>query len=80
MTCLVNPLARAACCRCWPPLAGKGIIPIRRLYKVVLLCRDTPRASFLAEGEALAAHFGLENATAEQLRAIPPGPLRRSLR
>ncbi|SCC07837.1 para-nitrobenzyl esterase [Kosakonia oryzendophytica] len=32
---------------------------------------DTPRASALAKGEAIAAHFGLENASAEQLRAIP---------
>ena len=30
------------------------------------------RASRPCEREALAAHFGLENATAEQLRAIPP--------
>ena len=33
---------------------------------------DTPREQALRKGEALAAHFGLENATAEQLRAIPP--------
>jgi para-nitrobenzyl esterase len=33
---------------------------------------DTPRAQALQKGEALAAHFGFENATAEQLRAIPP--------
>lgn len=32
---------------------------------------DTPRATALAKGEALAAHFGLPDATAEQLRAIP---------
>lgn len=32
---------------------------------------DTPREQALQKGEALAAHFGLENATAEQLRAIP---------
>ena len=33
---------------------------------------DTPREQALQKGEALAAHFGLEKATAEQLRAIPP--------
>jgi para-nitrobenzyl esterase len=33
---------------------------------------DTPRAQALEKGEALARHFGLENATADQLRAIPP--------
>jgi para-nitrobenzyl esterase len=33
---------------------------------------DTPREQALQKGEALAAHFGLENATAEELRAIPP--------
>src|SRR5690606_21421841 len=32
---------------------------------------DTPREQALKQGEALARHFGLENATAEQLRAIP---------
>ncbi|MFI8319712.1 carboxylesterase/lipase family protein [Kosakonia cowanii] len=32
---------------------------------------DTPRKAALAKGEAIAAHFGLENASAEQLRAIP---------
>lgn len=33
---------------------------------------DTPRAQALEKGDALARHFGLEKATAEQLRAIPP--------
>ncbi len=33
---------------------------------------DTPREQALQKGEALAAHFGLENATGGQLRAIPP--------
>jgi len=33
---------------------------------------DTPREQALQKGEALAAHFGLEEASAEQLRAIPP--------
>ncbi|CAI8898360.1 carboxylesterase/lipase family protein [Kosakonia quasisacchari] len=32
---------------------------------------DTPREAALAKGEAIAAHFGLENASAEQLRALP---------
>jgi para-nitrobenzyl esterase len=32
---------------------------------------DTPREQ-RCKREALAAHFGLENASAEQLRAIPP--------
>jgi para-nitrobenzyl esterase len=32
---------------------------------------DTPREVALQKGEAVAAHFGLQNATAEQLRAIP---------
>lgn len=32
---------------------------------------DTPRKQALQKGEALAAHFGIKNATAEQLRAIP---------
>jgi para-nitrobenzyl esterase len=32
---------------------------------------DTPRAG-AAKRRSLAAHFGFENATAEQLRAIPP--------
>nr|WP_318381638.1 carboxylesterase/lipase family protein [uncultured Enterobacter sp.] len=32
---------------------------------------DTPREVALAKGEALAAHLGLENATAQDLRAIP---------
>lgn len=32
---------------------------------------DTPREDALQKGEAVAAHFGLPNATAEQLRAIP---------
>lgn len=32
---------------------------------------DTPREQALKKGEALAAHFGLKNATAEQLRALP---------
>ncbi|MCE9982046.1 carboxylesterase/lipase family protein [Leclercia adecarboxylata] len=36
---------------------------------------DTPREQALKKGEALAAHFGLQNATAEQLRAIPPEAL-----
>ena len=33
---------------------------------------DTPREQAMHKGEAIAAHFGLHNATAEQLRAIPP--------
>ncbi|MEB4675628.1 carboxylesterase/lipase family protein [Enterobacteriaceae bacterium G50] len=33
---------------------------------------DTPREKALEKGVQLAVHFGLENATAEQLRAIPP--------
>ncbi|KOQ86651.1 carboxylesterase/lipase family protein, partial [Enterobacter hormaechei] len=33
---------------------------------------DTPRGQAMHKGEAIAAHFGLHNATAEQLRAIPP--------
>ena len=33
---------------------------------------DTPREQAMHKGEAIAAHFGLQNATAEQLRAIPP--------
>lgn len=32
---------------------------------------DTPREAALAKGEAVAAHFGLQHASAEQLRAIP---------
>jgi len=32
---------------------------------------DTPRGDALQKGEALAGHFGLQNTTAEQLRAIP---------
>ncbi|MCU6668165.1 carboxylesterase/lipase family protein [Enterobacteriaceae bacterium H4N4] len=32
---------------------------------------DTPREQALSKGEALATHFGLDNASAEQLRAIP---------
>ncbi|MGY5956987.1 carboxylesterase/lipase family protein [Kosakonia sp. BK9b] len=32
---------------------------------------DTPRASALARGEAIAAHFGLHNASAAELRNIP---------
>ncbi|MDF3828926.1 MULTISPECIES: carboxylesterase/lipase family protein [unclassified Pseudocitrobacter] len=33
---------------------------------------DTPREKALEKGVQLAAHFGLENASADQLRAIPP--------
>jgi len=33
---------------------------------------DTPLDKAMAQGEAVAAHFGLQNASAEQLRAIPP--------
>jgi len=33
---------------------------------------DTPRKQALKKGVALAAHFGLEKATADELRAIPP--------
>ncbi|MXG35571.1 carboxylesterase family protein, partial [Escherichia coli] len=33
---------------------------------------DTPREKALQKGEAIATHFGLENATAGQLRALPP--------
>ena len=33
---------------------------------------DTPREQAMHKGEVIAAHFGLQNATAEQLRAIPP--------
>ena len=33
---------------------------------------DTPREQAMHKGEVIAAHFGLHNATAEQLRAIPP--------
>ncbi|QLR43111.1 carboxylesterase/lipase family protein [Enterobacter sp. RHBSTW-00994] len=33
---------------------------------------DTPREQALEKGVALAAHLGLENATADQLRALPP--------
>jgi para-nitrobenzyl esterase len=50
--------------------AGSGL-SIRRLCKAATPYR-TRRAQALQKGEALAAHFGLENASAEQLRAIPP--------
>lgn len=36
---------------------------------------DTPRRTALAKGKALAEHLGLADATAEQLRAIPPEAL-----
>lgn len=57
MALMASPLAKG--------LFHKGII--QSSYTLP----DTPREAALAKGEAIAAHFGLTNASAEQLRAIP---------
>ncbi|RPD97856.1 carboxylesterase/lipase family protein [Candidatus Pantoea deserta] len=61
--------ARSVLSLCCSPLAEglfhKGIV--QSAYSLP----DKPRKAALRQGEEVAAHFGLRNATAEQLRALP---------
>lgn len=50
---------------------GKGLFH-KAIIQSGYTLPDTPRETALENGVALAEHFGLHQATAEQLRAIPP--------